>query len=152
LTISRCGKIQGVDACYFKIENKGQVLIDSPGSLSGVNKIVAKCKDPAEATPAGASTSGQSQSGAAASGPSGALNPPYLSEMPAPARILAEIKGKDVEDTGERQMGAFKALVQIIDDMAWGLGHRNVSDADSRAATPDERRVRFAYETAYADL
>jgi len=72
--------------------------------------------------------------------------------MPPPDRILAEIKGKDVEDTGERQMGAFRALVQMIDDMAWGLGHRYVNDADSRAATPDERRLRFAYETAYADL
>lgn len=142
LTISPCGKIQGADACNFKIENNGKVLMDTPGSASGVTKILAKCQDPAEASQAGSSTSG----------PSGATNPPYLREMPAPARILAEIKGKDTEDTGERQMGAFRALVQIIDDMAWGLGHRNVSDADSRAATPDERRLRFAYETAYADL
>ena len=43
LTISRCGKVQGVDACYFKIENKGQVLMDTRGSLDGVNKILAKC-------------------------------------------------------------------------------------------------------------
>ena len=142
LTISRCGKIQGVDACYFKIENKGQVLMDSPGSVNGVNKLIAKCKDPAEGP----------QAATFAPGASGATNPPYLSEMPAPARILAEIKGKDAEDTGERQMGAFRNLVDIIDDMAWGLGHRYVNDADSRKATPDEQRLRFAYETAYADL
>jgi hypothetical protein len=142
LTISRCGKLQGVDACFFKIENKGQVLMDSPGSLSGVSKILAKCRDPAEAPQAGTSPSGTS----------GATNPPYLSEMPAPARILADIRGKDAEDTGERHMGAFMALVKIIDDMAWGLGHRYVNDADNRAATPDERRLRLAYETAYADL
>lgn len=139
LTISRCGKIQGADACDFKIENNGKVLMDAPGSASGVSKMLAKCQDPAQA-------------GSSTSGPAVATNPPYLTEMPAPARILAEIKGKDTEDTGERQMGAFRNLVQIIDDMAWGLGHRNVSDADSRAATPDERRLRFAYETAYADL
>jgi hypothetical protein len=72
--------------------------------------------------------------------------------MPAPPRILAEIKGKDAEDTGERQMGAFRALVDIVDNMAWGLSHRYVNDADNRAATPDERRIRLAYETAYADL
>jgi hypothetical protein len=30
-----------------------------------------------------------------------ALNPPYLSEMPAPARVVAEIQGKDAEDTGD---------------------------------------------------
>jgi hypothetical protein len=142
LTISRCGKVQGVDACFFKIENKGQVLMDSPGSLDGVNKIVKKCK--------GEDVEVQAAPGSP--GKAAPTNPPYLSEMPALARILAEIKGKDAEDTGERQMGAYRALVQIIDDMAWGLGHRNVSDADSRAATPDERRLRFAYETAYADL
>lgn len=142
LTISPCGKLQGLDACNVKIENKGQVLIDRPASPSGVGQILAKCKDPAEAAHVGSS----------ASGASGLTNPAYLSEMPAPARILAEIKGKDAEDTGERQMGAFRALVDIIGDMAWGLGHRYVNDADSRAATPDERRLRFAYETAYADL
>src|SRR5260370_20944344 len=60
------------------------------------------------------------------------LNPSYLSEMPVPSRILAEIKGKDAEDTGERQMGAFRALVQMMDDMASGLGHRYVNDADTR--------------------
>lgn len=142
LTISRCDKYQGQDACFFKIENKGQVLMDSPGTPAGVDKIVRKCKgENVDATPA--------KSAAASAGPT---NPAYLSEMPAPARVLAEIKGKDEEDTGERQMGAYRALVQIIDDMAYGLSHRNVSDADNRAATPDEKRIRFAYETAYADL
>jgi len=80
------------------------------------------------------------------------LKPSYLSEMPAPARILAEIKGKDAEDTGERQMGAFMALIKMMDDMAWGLEHRYVSVADTRKITPDELRVRLGYQTAYADL
>ena len=142
LTISRCGKIQGADACNFKIENKGQVLMDSPGAPDGVSKIVRKCKG----------EDVESQPGPSSPRKAAATDPPYLSEMPAPARILAEIKGKDAEDMGERQMGAFRALVQIIDDMAWGLGHRYVNDADSRKATLDERQLRFAYETAYADL
>jgi arylsulfatase A-like enzyme len=80
------------------------------------------------------------------------LKPSYLSEMPAPARILAEIKGKDAEDTGERQMGAFMALIKMMDDMAWGLEHRNVNMADTRKSTPDEMRIRLGYQTAYADL
>jgi len=80
------------------------------------------------------------------------LNPSYLSEMPAPARILAEIKGKDVEDTGERQMGAFMGLIKVMDDMAWGLEHRYVNPADTRKSTPDELRIRIGYQTAYADL
>src|SRR5579859_6559815 len=67
LTISRCGKVQGKDACYFKIENKGQVLMDSPGLADGVKQILAKCKDPAQAPQAG-----QPASGASASGASGA--------------------------------------------------------------------------------
>ncbi|HEV2690420.1 MAG TPA: hypothetical protein VGV35_17810 [Bryobacteraceae bacterium] len=80
-------------------------------------------------------------------GRSQTLNPTYLSEMPAPARILGEIKGKDAEDTGERQMGAFMALKQIMYDMAWGLEHRY-----ENRLTPDESRLELAYHTAYADL
>jgi hypothetical protein len=101
--------------------------------------------------PQGGSASQTAKNGAAVAN-GRTFNPPYLSDMPAPARILAEIKGKDAEDTGERQMGAFVALVKIMDDMAWGLGHRYVNDADTRALTPDERQIRLAYQTAYADL
>jgi hypothetical protein len=36
----------------------------------------------------------------------------------------------------ERQMGAFQTLVDIIDDMAHGIGHRYVSVADNTKATP----------------
>src|SRR5262249_30579563 len=82
----------------------------------------------------------------------GSTNPPYLSEMPATARILSEIKGKDAEDSGERQMGAFQALIKMMDDMAWGLGHRYVNDADTTRLTTDERRIRVGYQTAYAEL
>ena len=64
------------------------------------------------------------------------LTPPYLGEMPAPARVLQEIKGKDAEDTIERQMGAFQALMKVIDDMAWGLEKRYLPTR----ATPDVLR------------
>src|SRR5713226_1752809 len=80
------------------------------------------------------------------------LHPSYLAEMPPQSRVLAEIKGKDAEDTGERQMGAFRALIQLMDDMAWGLEHRYVNDADTRQLNPDESRIRLAYQKAYADL
>jgi len=75
------------------------------------------------------------------------LNPAYLSEMPAPARVLKEITGKDAEDTIERQMGAFMALNKMIDDLAWGIEHRYPT-----SATPDENRIKHAYDVAYADL
>ena len=45
-------------------------------------------------------------------------NPRWISEMPAPERILREIKGKDAVDTAERQMGVFKHLMEIIDSIA----------------------------------
>jgi hypothetical protein len=76
------------------------------------------------------------------------LNPSYLSDMPSPARIISEIKGKDPEDTIERQMGAFQALMKMIDDMAYGLEHRYLPVR----ATPDENRIKLAYGQAYADL
>jgi len=68
--------------------------------------------------------------------------------MPAPERILAEIKGKDAEDTIERQMGALKHLMEIIDNMAYGLEHRFLPNH----ATPDENRIKEVYGKAYADL
>src|SRR5438477_3904723 len=80
------------------------------------------------------------------------LIPSYLAEMPPPPRVIAEIKGKDAEDTGERQMGAFMALIQMMDDMAWGIEHRYVNNADTMRLTPDESRIRLAYQTAYADI
>src|SRR5215510_2314541 len=75
------------------------------------------------------------------------LNPSYLSEMPAPARVIAEIKGKDAADAGARQLGAFNILWTLISDMAYGLEHRF-----ERQLTPDEQRITTAYQKAYTDL
>jgi len=79
------------------------------------------------------------------------LKPAYLGEMPPPARIISEIRGKDAEDTIERQMGAFQALIKMIDDMAFGLEKRYTYLTASNA-TPDENRIKLAYGYAYADL
>ena len=75
-------------------------------------------------------------------------NPRWLSDMPAPERILRELKGKDPEDTIERQMGAFQHLMEIIDNLAYGLEHRYLPVK----ATPDENRLKEIYGKAYADL
>jgi hypothetical protein len=75
-------------------------------------------------------------------------NPRWISEMPAPERILSEIKGKDAADTAERQMGAFKHLMEIIDSMAYGLEHRFMPNK----ATPDEKRIKDLYWKAYAEV
>ena len=75
-------------------------------------------------------------------------NPRWISEMPSPERILREIKGKDAADTAERQMGAFKHLMEIIDSMAYGLEHRFMPNK----ATPDEIRIKDMYWKAYAEV
>src|SRR6266850_4072214 len=79
------------------------------------------------------------------------LKPAYLGEMPPPARIISEIRGKDAEDTIERQMGAFQAFIKMIDDMAFGFEKRYTYLTASNA-TPDENRIKLAYGYAYADL
>jgi len=75
------------------------------------------------------------------------LDQPYLSDMPAPARVLTDIKGKDQEDTVERQMGAFIILIKIIDDLAFGLEHRS-----GRSLKPDETLLEQVYSQAYSNL
>ena len=69
----------------------------------------------------------------------------FLAEMPAPDRILREIQGTDPADTAARQMGAYKQLRKIIEDLAWNLDHRYET-----RLTPAETQIRNAYEEAYA--
>jgi len=75
------------------------------------------------------------------------LTPSYLSEMPAPSRVVNEIKGKDAANNGERQMATFAVLIKIMNDMAYGLEHRS-----ERQLTPDEQRISKLYEAAYMDV
>lgn len=70
--------------------------------------------------------------------------------MPNPEKVLREIKGKDEEDAIERQMGAFKHLIEILESMAYGLEHRSLQFANK--VTPDENRIRDIYGKAFADL
>ena len=75
------------------------------------------------------------------------LTPSYLSEMPAPARVIAEIKGKDPADSGARQLGSFAVLIKIMNDMAYGLEHRS-----ERQLTPDEQRITQQYTNTYTEV
>lgn len=78
------------------------------------------------------------------------LNPRWLSEMPAPEKVLREIRGKDEQNAIERQMAAFKRLLEMIDYMAYGLERRSLQFPEK--ATPDEIRIKDIYHKAYADL
>jgi len=69
------------------------------------------------------------------------LNPPYLNEMPAVERVVAEVKGIDPMDTAARQMGAFWQLQQMIKNLAGPRQYRNL--------TPDEGRLLGLYAYGY---
>ena len=76
--------------------------------------------------------------------------PRWIADMPSPARVIQEIKGTDEQNAIERQMGAFKHLLEMIDSMAYGLEHRSLQFPNK--VTPDEYRLKELYGKAYADL
>lgn len=67
-------------------------------------------------------------------------NPPYLSQMPAAARVKAQIKGADALDTAARQAAAFWHLMWIIRDLN---GPRDAY----QQVTPDAQRLINMYSS-----
>lgn len=65
----------------------------------------------------------------------------YLKEMPPPARVLAEIRGKDAIDTDARQWGALRQLMTMMSLLSNG---RDVANK----MTPQETELRLAYRNA----
>ncbi|WP_109484325.1 hypothetical protein [Occallatibacter savannae] len=136
LTISKCDKWNGADACWFKIENKGQVLADSPGSVAGAVKMVKACNGDMSVVPKTPPTFGMTPSGTPRT-----MDPAYLSDMPQVERVLSEIKGSDPTDTMARQVAVFTQLGQYIQRMK--------SSRSIRAPyTLDEQTVMTAYRLA----
>ena len=72
-----------------------------------------------------------------------ATNPPYLREMPATARVMAEMRGADAMDTAARRMGAFWQLMQVVQELAGQRLYRN-------QLTPDEGRLLGLYRLGYS--
>jgi hypothetical protein len=70
----------------------------------------------------------------------GALDPPYLDEMPSVERVLREIQGQDRLDTLARQVAAFEQLMKMVEVMA---GKRRFR------LTRDEQRIKAMYNTAF---
>ena len=131
LTISKCDKWNGVDACWFKVENKGQVLMDSPGSVSGVAKVLRACNGDMSVVP----------STTPASAATRATDPAYLVDMPSPDRVKNEIKGSDPTDSLARQVAVFTELLQYVDRIKSARSIRS-------PYTPDEQTVINAYRLA----
>jgi hypothetical protein len=105
LTISKCEKLSGRDACYFKMENSEKVLIDAPGSADGVAKILRACQG--ERTVAQSAAPPATTSRAANTG---ATDSDYVADMPSVDRVKSEIKGSDPTDTLARQVAVFTYL------------------------------------------
>lgn len=136
LTISKCDKYQGADACWFKVESNGQVLADSPGSVLGAVKMVKACNGDMSVVPTSPPKFGLSPSGAPR-----AMDPAYLSDMPQVDRVLSEIRGSDPTDTLARQVAVFTELGQYVERMK--------SSRSIRAPyTLDEQNVMNAYRLA----
>jgi hypothetical protein len=69
----------------------------------------------------------------------------YLKEMPAPARVLADMRGSDNLDTIARQWGALYQLRNIISEMSEGRIYLN-------QLTDSEKQLNQAYFKAMSDL
>jgi hypothetical protein len=140
LTIAKCDKWNGADACFFKVENKGQVLMDSPGSVPGVAKMLRACNGDTSVLQSG--TQGSERSPATPSGVSQrAMDPGYLADMPPVDRVKSAIKGSDPTDTMARQVAVFTYLGEYI--------KRIKSNRSMRSPyTVDEQTVLNAYSLA----
>jgi hypothetical protein len=74
----------------------------------------------------------------ALSAPSQTTNPAYLADMPSVDRVKAAIQGSDPTDTAARQVAVFTYLSQYIQRIK----------RPSAPFTPDETRVKYAYDLA----
>jgi hypothetical protein len=72
----------------------------------------------------------------------GRLNPPHLSEMPTPQRVVAEITAADPKDAAARRMGVFQQLQDIIGELSNGR-------AALGRETPDEAQILGEYRIAH---
>jgi hypothetical protein len=131
LTISKCDKWNGADACFFKVENKEQVLMDSPGSPPEVAKMLRACNGDTSVVPSQVSSSAVSR----------AMDPAYLADMPSVDRVRNEIKGSDPTDTLAKQVAVYTALVQYVQRIKTNRSARS-------PYTPDEQTVLKAYNLA----
>lgn len=68
-------------------------------------------------------------------------SPDYLAEFPSVDQVLAEVKGRDARDTQAKQIGALRQLWHMVASLAPG-----------RAETPDETRLRQAYNVASGQI
>jgi hypothetical protein len=77
-----------------------------------------------------------------------ATNPAYLADFPSVEKVMTTMKTADPDETAARQMAAFTWLQEMILELA---GPRQFLSGPG-GMTPDENRLRLAYNTALYNL
>jgi hypothetical protein len=136
-----------------KPRNRSYVAVESIKNIAPVGRRAGLCLASlliflpsallAQQAPPSASTA--STPAASASAKSGPLNPAYLSQFPSVDQVMSQLKGTDAKDTINLELGTFRQLPQIIEDLA---GQRWIHNQ----MTPDESRLIGAYTLAYNNL
>ena len=125
------------EVCFYRIEKNGQLETEAYNVRSQMTGWMTACPPPPQPQAAPAGSPGV-QTGPAPGQP---LNPPYLSEMPPPERVIAALKGATPKATALLQMGAFYQLGEVIRTLAGRRAIRN-------QLTPDEIRLMQTYAAA----
>ena len=146
--ITRCQtNARGGEVCTWRDEKNGQLIVERFNIRSQMDGWLKICKvDAKAAAPAGApAAQSATPSATKAVLPTGPLNPPYLSGMPAIDKIKREIQGKDPTDTLARQVAVFNEMPLVTQRFL-------IADRHRYDATPDEQRVCGQYLLAAKEL
>src|SRR5882672_2700391 len=145
--ITRCQSNARGEVCFWRVEKNGQLVVEVFNIRSQMDGWLKICKVDAKAlAPAAApATSSATSSATKAVLPTGPLNPPYLSGMPAIDKIKREIQGKDPTDTLARQVAVFNEMPLVTQRFL-------IADRHRYDATPDEQRVCGQYLLAAKEL
>ena len=136
--IQRCEMGRKGEVCFYRIEKNGQLETESYNVRSQMTGWMTACPPPPpqpQAAPAG------SLGGQTGPAPGQPLTPPYLSELPAPERVIALLKGTTPKATALLQIGAFYQVTEVIRTLAGPRAIRN-------QLTPDEVRLMQTYSVA----
>jgi hypothetical protein len=112
--IQRCEMGRKAEVCFYRIEKNGQLETEAYNFRSQMTGWMTSCPPQPQSQAAPAGSPGV-QTGPVPGQP---LNPPYLSEMPAPERVIAVLKGPTPKATALLQIGAFYQLEEVIRTLA----------------------------------
>jgi len=141
-TITRCEKNARAEVCFFREEQKGQV-VERYMVREQMDGWLATCKVPP--APAASPAPAAPPAAAPASRPGGALNPAYLAGMPSVDTVKREIRGSNAVDTLARQVAVLNTLPRVIQRMRMAPGR-------PYATTADEQQRLNAYAQASYEL